>query len=144
MTGITTATALDSIFSYWNWVESSGIGTYPSTGFNVQYGATGFTPNNGTVVNADNNFSDTTIDVTLGSAITYDLYVQAVCGSDTSNYIGPISFTTPLTNNSPCFATPLLLDSVMVTFDGTSATYTPGEELIAPSSNWMSDVRWLV
>ena len=132
VTGITTATALDSIFSYWNWVESSGIGTYPSTGFNIQYGAAGFTPNNGTVVNGDNNFSDTTIDITLGSAVTYDLYVQAVCGSDTSNYIGPISFTTPLTNNNPCAATPLLVDSVMVTFDGTFATYTPGEELIAP------------
>ena len=132
VTGITAITALDSIFSSWSWIESSGIGTYPSTGFNIQYGATGFIPNNGTIVNADNNFSDTTIDITLGSAVTYDLYVQAVCGSDTSNYIGPISFTTPLTNNNPCTATPLLVDSVMVTFDGTTATYTPGEELIAP------------
>lgn len=132
VSGISATSVVDSIFTAWNWVESSGVGTYPSTGFNIQYGLTGFSPNNGTIVNADNNFTDTTIDLTLGSAVTYDLYIQAVCGSDTSNYVGPITFTTPLTNDDPCSATPLFLDSVMVTFDGANATYTPGEELIAP------------
>ena len=132
VSGINSSAALDSIFTSWNWVESSGIGTYPSSGFNIQYGLTGFTPNNGTIVSVDNNFTDTTVDMTLGSAVTYDIYVQAVCGSDTSNYVGPISFTTPLTNDEPCNASPLLVDGIAITVDGSGYTASAGEDLISP------------
>ena len=61
VTAIGTITSIDSLFSSWGWMESSGVGTYPSTGFNLQYGVTGFSLYDGTqtIVNADNNYTDT-------------------------------------------------------------------------------------
>ncbi len=143
VTNISANTNVDSLFSAWSWVESSGVGTYPSSGFNIQYGVAGFPLYSGTVVNADNNFTDTTFDATFGSSITYDVYIQAVCGSDTSNYVGPITFTTPLTNDFPCFAEPLNVDGIPLTFDGSLATVSVGEEIIAPEAlGCMSSFGW--
>ncbi len=131
-TAITTATAVDSVFSSWSWVESSGVGTYPSSGFNIQYGNGGFDLYTGTVVNADNNFTDTTFDASFLGGGVYDLYVQAVCGADTSNFVGPVSFTMPLTNDSTCLAENLAVDGTVYLFDNTGATVQTGEAAIAP------------
>ena len=143
VTGLGGLTAIDSLFTAWNWTESSGVGTYPSTGFNVQYGLSGFPIGSGAVVNADNNFTDTTFDATLGSATIYDIYVQAVCGSDTSGWVGPITVLTPLTNDEPCFADPLLVDGSIYTIDGSTATVAVGEDIISPpATGCMTTTGW--
>jgi hypothetical protein len=137
VTGISTGTAVDSVFTSWNWVESSGVGTYPSTGFNLQYGVTGFGLFDGTqtIVNADNNFTDTTEDITLLGGGVYEIYVQSVCGTDTSNWSGPITFTMPITNDLACDAIYLMVDGTLYTFDNTGATAQANENTIAPPAN---------
>ncbi len=132
ITGLNTATAVDSLFTDWLWTESSGIGTYASTGFNVQYGPSGFNLYSGTTVNADNNYTDTTFDATFLAGGVYEVYVQAVCGTDTSNFVGPITFTMPLTNDSTCLAEVLPVDGTPYTFDNTGATTQVNEATIAP------------
>lgn len=126
------SSAVDSIFTSWNWVESSGSGTYPSTGFNVQYGFQGFPVGSGTVTNADNNFTDTTFNTALIGGGVYHVYVQALCGSDTSNYVGPITITMPLSNDEPCDAEALLVDGSTYILDNTGATVAANENTIAP------------
>ncbi|MDG1333883.1 MAG: T9SS type A sorting domain-containing protein [Crocinitomicaceae bacterium] len=132
VTGLSAGTAVDSLFTAWSWVESSGVGTYPSTGFNVQYGPTGFNLYSGTTVAADNNFTDTTFDASFLAGGVYEVYVQAVCGTDTSNFIGPVSFTMPLTNDSTCLAETLPVDGVAYSFDNTGATTQVNEINVAP------------
>jgi len=134
VTGLNTATAVDSLFTDWSWTESSGVGTYASTGFNVQYGPLGFNLYSGTTVAADNNFTDTTFDATFLAGGVYEVYVQAVCGTDTSNFVGPVTFTMPLTNDSTCLAETLPVDGTPYSFDNTGATTQVNESTIAPPS----------
>jgi len=126
---ILTSTAVDTVMTSWSWVENVG---YPSTGFGIQYGWTGFTPGTGTVAYLDNNYTDTTEDMTLMGGGVYEMYVQAVCGTDSSAWTGPISFTMPLTNDSTCFAEDLAVDGTMYTFNNGGATIDAGEGTIAP------------
>lgn len=131
VTGVTTATAVDSVFSSWTFVENPG---FPSTGFNIQYGWSGFGLYDGTqtIVNADNNFTDTTEDFSLMAGGVYQLYVQSVCGTDTSGWTGPIQFIMPLTNDTTCFAEMLAVDGTVYTFNNAGATVQTGEASIAP------------
>ncbi len=108
---------------------------YPSTGFNLQYGTTGFNLWTGTVVNADNNFTDTTANTAFLAGGVYEVYVQAVCGTDTSNYMGPFTFVMPLTNDSVCGAEMLQVDGTVYTFNNTGATAQPGESALITGSN---------
>jgi hypothetical protein len=65
------------------------------TTYNLQYGTSGFTPGTGisSIVNGDTSYSITGL---IGST-TYDFYIQTLCNSgDSSNLIGPISFTTSI------------------------------------------------
>ena len=132
ITGLNAATAVDSLFTDWLWTESSGVGTYPSNGFNVQYGPSGFNLYSGTTVAADNNYTDTTFDASFLAGGVYEVYVQAVCGTDTSNFVGPVSFTMPLTNDSTCLAETLPVDGIAYSFDNTGATTQVNEANIAP------------
>jgi hypothetical protein len=132
-TGITTATDVDSLFTAWNWTET--VALYPSTGFNLQYGMTGFDLYSGTVVNANNNLSDTTFDAGFLAGGVYEVYVQAVCGSDTSNYMGPITFVMPLSNDSVCGAEMLAVDGTVYYFNNTGATAQAGEGALITGSN---------
>ena len=62
------------------------------TAWNVEYGSTGFTVGSGTLVAVTSN--PTTI-TGLSANTSYDLYVQADCGSGTvSSWVGPITVTT--------------------------------------------------
>ena len=133
-TTLATSTAVDSLMTTWLWIESSGVGTYPSTGFNLQYGMNGFGLYDGseTIVNADNNLSDTTEDMTLLGGGVYEVYVQGVCGTDTSNWVGPVTFTMPISNDSTCNAIDLAVDGTVYTFDNTGATTQVNEGTIAP------------
>ena len=61
------------------------------TQWNIQYGAAGFVPGTGTVMNVTTNPYTLT---GLTAATSYDYWVQAVCGSDSSAYAGPFTFGT--------------------------------------------------
>jgi hypothetical protein len=61
------------------------------TQWNIQYGAAGFAPGTGTIVNVSTNPYTLT---GLTAATSYDYWVQAVCGSDSSSYAGPFTFGT--------------------------------------------------
>ena len=61
------------------------------TQWNIQYGAAGFAPGTGTIVNVSTNPYTLT---GLTAATPYDYWVQAVCGSDSSSYAGPFTFGT--------------------------------------------------
>ncbi len=79
-----TATAVDLI-----WAEMGS-----ATQWTVEYGPSGFTQGSaaGTVVpGATNPWSISSLNPTT----SYDYYVQADCGSSTSYWVGPFSFTTP-------------------------------------------------
>jgi hypothetical protein len=132
-TGITTATDVDSLFSAWNWVETGPL--YPSTGFNIQYGMTGFDLYSGTVVNANNNLSDTTVNAGFLAGGVYQVYVQAVCSSDTSNYSGPFTFIMPLSNDSVCGAEMLAVDGTVYYFNNVGATAQAGEAALITGTN---------
>ncbi len=128
--GTTVATAEDSILTNWNFIPFSP--SYSATGFNIQYGPEGFNLYDGTVVNADANTSDTTFDMSLLSGGVYELYIQSVCGSDTSLYQGPIAFTMPLTNDTVCAAETLPVDGTTYVFNNTGSTASGSEAAIAP------------
>ena len=128
-TGIAAASAVDTLFSVWSWTENVG---YPSTGFGVDFGWSGYVGGTGTTVWVDNNFTDTTADNSLIGGGVYEVYIQAVCGTDSSNWVGPVSFTMPLTNDSTCFAEDLAVDGTLLTFNNAGATTDANEATIAP------------
>lgn len=143
ITGLSASTGVDSLFSAWSWTESSGVGTYPSTSFNVHYGQLGFDLYTGTTVPVDNNFTDTTFDASFLAGGVYQVYVQAVCGTDTSNFVGPVTFTMPLTNDSTCFAEALPVDGNTYIFDNTGATIDANETSIAPpNTGFQTTTGW--
>jgi len=123
--------AVDSIFSSWNWVATNVA--YQATGFNIVYGMPGYNPySGGTEVAFDNDLNDTVADVNLIGSGVYQLYVQAVCGTDTSQYVGPFTVVMPLSNDTVCGAEQLMADGTVYTFNNTGATVSSGESTIAP------------
>ena len=143
---------IDSIFTSWTWSESSA--NYPSTSFNLQYGPLGFELYaGGTIISVDNNLTDTIVDANLMSAGVYSVYVQAVCASDTSQFVGPFTVTMPLTNDSICDAQILPVDGVAYAFNNTGATTDAQDVDIAPPvtgattttgwvNNFMNNTTW--
>jgi hypothetical protein len=146
------STDIDSIFTSWTWSASSA--GYPSTSFNLQYGPLGFELYaGGTILNVDNNFTDTIVNTNLMSAGVYNVYVQAVCASDTSQFVGPFTVTMPLTNDSICLAETLPVDGVSYAFNNTGATVDAQDVDIAPPAtgantttgwvnNFMNNTTW--
>jgi len=127
--GFAATTAVDSLMTGWAWTENVG---YPSIGFDIEYGWNGFAPGTGTMVGLDNNFTDTTQDVSLLAGGVYQVYVQALCAADSSSWVGPITFIMPLTNDTVCGAEILAVDGSVYIFDNTGATVTPEEAAITP------------
>jgi hypothetical protein len=60
--------------------------------WNIEWGATGFTPESGTHTNGIATPSHTLTG--LNGWTTYDVYVQSVCGVSTSAWAGPVTFKT--------------------------------------------------
>jgi hypothetical protein len=135
--------AVDSIFSTWSWTQS--YPTSPISSFNLTYGMSGFDLyTQGTELAIDNNLSDTLIDAGLFAGGVYQLYIQAVCGSDTSSYIGPFTVTMPLTNDVVCGAEIIPVDGVSYIFNNNGATVETGEIAIAPPSTGpQSTTGWI-
>ena len=131
-TGLAGATAIDSIFTSWNYTANTG---FPISEFAIEYGPNGYTSGMGTQVYGIDtiNTTDTLFDATLMSGGLYDVYIQAVCfPGDTSNWVGPVIVTMPLTNDSTCLAQAIPVDGVNYSFNGTGATVAAGELAIAP------------
>ena len=69
-------------------------GNDDASSYNVEYGAPGFTPGEGTGT-VETAYTNTINITTLTEGVTYDYYVQADCGSDgTSIWVGPITLNT--------------------------------------------------
>jgi hypothetical protein len=127
---------VDSINAVWSWTASDTL-LYPATGFNLQYGFSGFqlySPNSTEVAAAGTNFADTIVDANLLGGGVYQVYVQAVCGTDTSQFIGPFSVTMPLSNDSVCGAELLTVNGPSYVFNNTGATVQLNEANIAPTA----------
>jgi len=70
-----------------NWVENGSASSW-----SVEWGLSGFSLGSGTAING---ISSTTYDLTgLDTGTSYDFYVQSNCGSESSTFSGPHSFTT--------------------------------------------------
>ncbi|MBI1315679.1 PKD domain-containing protein [bacterium] len=78
------ATAVLSSTATINWTSTG-------TAFNIEYGPAGFGQGTGTVVTSTSNSVNLT---GLNGNTTYHVYVQNNCGTGTSSWAGPLSFTT--------------------------------------------------
>lgn len=137
-TAVAATSLSDTLKVTWNWSQT----LEPISSFNITYGNTGFELyGEGTEVVADGiNFADTIADLDLMAGVTYQVYVQAVCPSDTSSYVGPFSIKMPVTNDSVCLPEMLMVDGTRYNFsvnnDATvSNSVTPTESSIAPPAN---------
>ena len=120
----------DSIMSSWFWTPYTTL--FPSTGFNIQVVAQDSALYTGTVYAVDNNFNDTTLNAAWYPGQTFDVYVQAVCGQDTSAYVGPISIMMPLTNDNACGAHEIIVGAPGILYNNSGATVANDELLIVP------------
>ncbi len=120
----------DSLDVTWDWTV--GAPTSLPTGFNIQYMLQGEPLYSGTTVTSDIIFDDTIVDAGLLYGAYYDVYVQAVCGADTSLYAGPASAIIPALNDSTCFAVDLATDGTVYQFNNLNTGVSPGEAAIAP------------
>ena len=120
----------DSIMSSWFWTPYTSL--FPSTGFNIQVVALDSALYTGTVYAVDNNFTDTTLNAAWYPGQTMDVYVQAVCGQDTSAYVGPISISMPLSNDNACGAHEIIVGAPGLLYNNSAATVANDELLIVP------------
>ena len=127
--------AVDSIFTNWDWIPVATATNGGISSFNITYGQTNFDVySNGTELVANGiDFADSIVDATFLPGQVIDVYVQAVCGVDTSNYVGPFTITMPISNDTVCGAEELMVDGTVYIFDNTGATVTVGETGIVPS-----------
>ncbi len=133
VTGLAGTTAVDSIFTSWNFTPNAG---FPITEFAMEYGLTGFNNGSGTYVWGIDTvtYVDTAFDASLIGGALYDVYLQSICGTDSSYWVGPITVTMPLTNDSTCLAEELAVDGTVYTFNGAGATVGTGETTLAPGA----------
>ena len=88
-------TALTSSTITHNSVDLTWTAGGTETQWNIEWGATGFTPGTGTEIGSAVATSTTTTVNGLNEQTTYQIYVQADCGSgDESLWTGPVSVTT--------------------------------------------------
>jgi len=127
--------AVDSIFMTWDWIPVATATNGGISSFNMTYGQTNFDLySNGTEIVANGvDFADSIVDATFLPGQVIDVYVQAVCGVDTSNYVGPFTIVMPISNDTVCGAEELMVDGTVYIFDNTGATVTTGETGIVPT-----------
>ncbi|MFN5652188.1 MAG: T9SS type A sorting domain-containing protein, partial [Flavobacteriia bacterium] len=75
-----------------------------------------------------------------------DVYVQAVCGQDTSIYVGPISLIMPISNDHACGAHEIIVGAPGLLYNNTGATVSAEELGIVPpvtgaqtTTGWAND-----
>jgi hypothetical protein len=97
----------------------------------------------GTIYNLDNNNTDTTYDSEFMAGQTFDVYVQAVCGQDTSFYVGPFNIVFPLTNDTICGAQMIPVNGQMYMFNNTGATFDLNEvAMVPPATGAQTTTGW--
>jgi hypothetical protein len=129
-TAFTSSAGVDSLMSSWSWSPYTSF--YPSTGFNLQVVAQDSALYTGTVYALDNNFTDTTTNAAWYPGQAVQVYVQAVCGQDTSAYVGPISLIMPISNDNACGAHPITVGAPGLLYNNTGATVSAEELGIVP------------
>jgi hypothetical protein len=71
------------------------------------------------------------------------VYVQAVCGQDTSAYVGPISLIMPISNDNPCGAHPIVVGAPGLTYNNTGATVSSEElQIVPPVTGAQTTTGW--
>ena len=127
-TGITATSAEDSLMSSWNWSQT----VLPLTGFNMQLVEAGMPFSSGTTYVIDANMTDTLVDPTFIAGQSFEMYLQSVCGQDTSYFIGPVPVMMPMTNDMMCDAAEIPVDGHAYIFNNTGATVDPTEVAVVP------------
>ena len=140
-TNLFASTEVDSLISSWSWTGYSAL--YPSTSFNLQLVQPGGALYSGAIYNLDNNTTDTTYDAEFMAGQTFDVYVQAVCGQDTSFYVGPFNVVFPLTNDTLCGAQMIPVNGQMYMFNNTGATFDAAElAMVPPATGAQTTTGW--
>ena len=140
-TAFTSTAGQDSLMSSWNWAPYTSF--YPSTGFNLQVVAQDSALYTGTVYAVDNNFTDTTLNASWYPGQAVDVYLQAVCGQDTSAYVGPISLIMPISNDNPCGAHPIVVGAPGLLYNNTGATVSTEElQIVPPVTGAQTTTGW--
>jgi hypothetical protein len=115
---LSSATANEAVISWTNGGSE--------TEWQVEYGISPYTPGNGAPI--DPATSNPWTITGLSSVTTYDVYVRAVCvtGTDISNSVGPITFTTAESCPSPSNFAPITQSAfeVQFTWDANGNTST--------------------
>jgi len=138
-TNIVVNAEIDSILTTWSWNQT----ILPSTGFNMQLVDAGSAFNTGTAYVLDNNFSDTLFDANFMAGQSFQIYLQSVCGQDTSYFIGPFNVVMPLTNDTICGAQLLPVNNVMHVFNNTGASIDANEiSMVPPATGAQTETGW--
>jgi hypothetical protein len=138
-TNIVVNTEIDSILTTWSWNQT----ILPSTGFNMQLVNAGSAFNTGTAYVLDNNFSDTLFDSEFMAGQSFQMYLQTVCGQDTSYFIGPFNVVMPLSNDTICGAQLLPVNNVMHVFNNNGASIDANEiAMVPPATGAQTETGW--
>jgi hypothetical protein len=86
----------------------------------------------GTTYVIDANTTDTLNDPSFIAGQSFVMYLQSVCGQDTSYFIGPVPVMMPMTNNMMCDAAEIPVDGHAYIFNNTGATVDPTEVAVVP------------
>ena len=138
---LTASTTIGNIDASWSWMAYSAL--YPSTGFNIQLTQPGAALYSGSTYNFNNNTSNTISSTNFMAGQTFDVYVQAVCGQDTSFYVGPFNVIMPLTNDTICGAQMIPVDGQTYMFNNTGATFDLIEvSMVPPATGAQTTTGW--
>ena len=138
---LTASTTIGNIDASWSWLAYSA--QYPSTGFNVQLTQPGAALYSGSTYNLNNNTSNTISSAGFMAGQTFDVYVQAVCGQDTSFYVGPFNVIMPLTNDTICGAQMIPVDGQTYMFNNMGATFDLVEvSMVPPATGAQTTTGW--
>jgi hypothetical protein len=127
-TNITATSGVDSIMTTWSWSQT----LLPISGYNYQLVEAGMPFSTGTSFVIDANTSDTLFDPSFIAGQSFEVYLQAVCGQDTSYFVGPFPVMLPMTNDMMCDAAAIPVDGHAYIFNNTGATVDPSEVAVVP------------
>lgn len=127
-TNITATSGVDSIMTTWSWSQT----LLPISGYNYQLVEAGMPFSTGTSYVIDANTSDTLFDPSFIAGQSFEVYLQAVCGQDTSYFVGPFPVMLPMTNDMMCDAAAIPVDGHAYIFNNTGATVDPSEVAVVP------------
>jgi hypothetical protein len=120
--------AVDSVITSWSWAQT----VLPITGYNLQLVNADMPFETGTNYVLDANTNETIVDAGFISGQSFDVYLQAVCGQDTSYFVGPISVVLPMSNDTICGAAAIPVDGNTYVFNNTGANFDISEIAIVP------------